>query len=273
MAMNLVVLQALLCASLISFLVPGCSGAIGTCHCYNDVEGEQKDCGCINTDDSGDSACASSCQSCLGNGEPDSRGVRTFESLPCSKYRYELDCFPGSVLVELQNGTFIRMDELEVGHKIRSSDAGFSEVHLFTHRMRKKTSMFVAIHTSLSSPLLLTPGHYLYVNGAMKAARQVIVGDRLVGAHGEEVIVKKVDSMLAEGLYNPHTMNGNLTVNGILVSALTDAVTPFVADTALSAARTAYWAFGDIFGNAFDEGAFHSLAPYFQKGDQEIQTQ
>ena len=105
-----------------------------------------------------------------------------------------------------------------------------SDVHLFTHRQHDIVGTFVGIHhTHSSSPLLMTGGHYLYANGALKTARQVKVGDVLTTATGSAAVTKIDKAVQARGLYNPHTLTNDLIVNGILVSALTDAVMPKLA--------------------------------------------
>jgi len=250
------------------------TGSYGTCACYKDnANGTSVDCGCYNVDHSGESACAASCLNCVClKDEPDATGIRRIQPCECNSYRYELDCFPASATLQLKNGTRIRMEELRVGHSIQAGPGGkHDDVHVFTHRQESTVAMFTAIHHSHpQSPLLMTAGHYLYVNGALKTARQVKVGDTLTTAAGTVTTVTKVDpAVQARGLYNPHTLTNDLVVNGIVVSALTDAVMPSLAHAFLWPARVLYNMGFDVVGSAFNDGAFHSLAPYIPGGEQD----
>jgi len=313
------------------------SGAsYGNCSCFESQDNITFDngttmtqeplmCNCLNRDNSGEASCAVSCKDCLevqmGHLVDDLQRGTTQRQ--CDIYKYELDCFPGSALVLLSNGSSIKMSDLEIGDEVAvavgssSSSSGggggggrddgvehgheheheyeYSAVHLFTHRQRDSVNPFVAIHaTNLPAPVMLTAGHYLYVNGgALVTARQVKVGDVLVGnrnmiaavgagaagaagaaADGgndarEPFTVTKVEmGVRSKGLYNPHTLHGDIVVNGVVASTLTDAVHPTLAHILLWPARTMFSLGVDLIGNSFDNGAFHAAQPYMPKGKQ-----
>jgi len=62
----------------------------------------------------------------------------------------------------------------------------------------------------------LSPGHYLYVNGALKTARQVKVGDTLTTAAGTVTTVTKVDpAVQARGLYVIMRRSGDIFQVGV----------------------------------------------------------
>ncbi len=87
-------------------------------------------------------------------------------------------------MVELESGDVKTMTELEVGDRVRVGPAEFSEVYLFTHKDPSAVATFVTIVTSANHTLSLTPGHYVYVNGKLKAAGVVEVGDVLEDSNG-----------------------------------------------------------------------------------------
>jgi hypothetical protein len=93
-------------------------------------------------------------------------------------------------------------------------------------------------------------GHYLYVNGELQTAGSVKVGDMLTLANGDKSAVTEVSSQWAPGLYNPHTLTGDIVVDGILTSTYTDAVSPTLAHALLAPLRQMY-ASGAHFGQGF----------------------
>lgn len=160
-------------------------------------------------------------------------------------------CFPGLATVELSSGKMIQMDQLKVGDKVRVSATEFSEVYYFSTSMAaaETTSKFIKVVAG-NATLQLTPGHYLYVNGALTTAEKVQVGDMVVLASGEKASITEVGSSWAGGLYNPHTLHGDVVVNGVLTSTYTEAVHPTLAHALLSPLRAMYAA-GTPFGSTF----------------------
>jgi len=169
-------------------------------------------------------------------------------------------CFPAHATVQLVNGSSLRMDEISVGDKVLvNADKDYSDVFMFSHRMPASavTADFVKLQTETGHELMLTPNHYLYVNGNMAVASTVKVGDTLRSQDGSAVIVTHVTSATAAGLYNPNTLHGDLVVNGIVVSTYTSDVNPTLAHAALWPVRLAYTLGGgaDVLGQAFDNGS------------------
>jgi len=281
-------------------LVRQSGASYGNCSCFESQPNITNDngtqvtqqplmCNCLNRDNSGEASCAVSCKDCLevktGNLVDDMQRGTTQRH--CDIYKYELDCFPGSAMVLLSNGSEIQMEALEVGDEVAVGGGAFSPVHLFTHRQRDTINRFMAIHAAnLPAPVLMTPGHYVYVNGgSLVTARQVKVGDILVSkdrrVHGdsgdgdgsnvatENFTVTKVEmNVESKGLYNPHTLHGDIVVNNVVASTLTDAVHPTLAHALLWPARALYNLGVDLVGDAFDNGAFHAAQPYMLKGAQ-----
>jgi hypothetical protein len=157
--------------------------------------------------------------------------------------RRESKCFPGSARVELESGSTVAMSALRVGDRVRVSGGSFSDVFFFSHRDADAVSAFVRITTHTTS-LSLTHGHLLYVNGKLSQARTVAVGDEVAvampGAQRVSEAVTAVAEHKAGGLYNPHTIDGRLVVNGIVTSCVTDAVPQPIAAALLAPFKAAY---------------------------------
>jgi preprotein translocase subunit YajC len=164
-------------------------------------------------------------------------------------------CFPGDAVVTLANGNTKTMADLQVGDKVLTHNGVYSEVFMFSHRLTDANTRFVEIKTATTS-LAITPGHYLYVNGALREAQYVKVGDNVTLASGKAAKVTSVGSVRKDGIYNPHTLQGDIVVDGVLTSTYTAAFSPTLAHVALAPLRALYQAGVDIFkmdiGNALD---------------------
>lgn len=97
--------------------------------------------------------------------------------------------------------------------------------------------------TASTSSLELTPGHLVHlVDGAVKAARYVQAGDRLVAQQQQDAMeVVAVRSVVRRGVYAPLTLSATLSVHGAVVSCYTDALIGAVEGHALSAPVRASW--------------------------------
>jgi hypothetical protein len=148
-------------------------------------------------------------------------------------------CFPAQSTLQLDNGNMVRMDALQVGHKVQVGAKEYSEVFMFSHQFTDAQATFVEL-TTATGAIRLTPGHYLYVNGAATQARAVKVGDHLEAANGTPAVVTGVTQVRDTGLYNPHTMHGDVVVNGFRTTTYTDAIHPTMAHALLAPARAMY---------------------------------
>lgn len=91
------------------------------------------------------------------------------------------DCLPADAKVAMNHGSekYKRADELVEGDNTRFG----GKVFMFTHRDAHRTAQFVRMETSEYGGngdvgvLEVTPGHYVYVNGHLIAARDVRIGD------------------------------------------------------------------------------------------------
>jgi len=180
----------------------------------------------------------------------------TSDDGPTSTSDDESACFPASATVRATSGADVRMDALRVGDAVASAAVGgaITDVFLFTHADAGAVSRFVVLATGGGRrPLVVSPGHYVYLaSGRTAAARTVVVGDALVdAASGAAVRVTAVSSAVAAGLYNPQTLSGDLAVDGYAVSTYTTAVAPAFAEAALAPVRAAYgmgggWLWGGV---------------------------
>lgn len=171
----------------------------------------------------------------------------------------DANCFPGDAIVELQDGSSIRMEALQVGDCVKVGLDEYSTVFMFTHRLSNTQAKFVTIKTSSGASLSLTQGHYIYANGNLVAAAQVVVGDSLLLGNGAEEQVTVITYSSSRGLYNPQTENGNIVVNGIVTSVYTTAVEPSTAHVLISIMRSLYSSFG-VSTSIFHSGADSEIA-------------
>lgn len=172
-------------------------------------------------------------------------------------------CFPSGELVSLVSGLEIPIEQLELGQDVRHhhptenpNSSQSSSVFAFSHRDPVAISVFLKI-TFVSSGnivrhLRISKGHYIYIHRRSSTysplfqqskdtllvpAIHVRPGDYLFGATGDKMLVLVVEDTVAKGLYNPHTMHGNLVVNNVLVSCYTTVVKPTIASVILAPLR------------------------------------
>ena len=179
-------------------------------------------------------------------------------------------CFPSFVMLHLRSGAMIQMKDLRKGDVVMVGPSEYSEVYMFSHRQEQKFAYFIKISTVANHSIWLTPGHYLYANGMLLTADSVKVGDSLTTSDDEDVVVSEIAVEMSVGLYNPHTFQGDIIVNGIKASTYTDAVTPSFAHAALSPARALYSAGFDVIGNALDDEEYHGLLEYLPRGSKTL---
>ncbi|OSX80526.1 hypothetical protein BU14_0051s0046 [Porphyra umbilicalis] len=157
-------------------------------------------------------------------------------------------CFPADATVELESGAVVAMAALAVGDVVRvapgSGAAAFSPVYFFSHKDPPSATAaytYVTLTTAAGAAVTLTPGHYVYANGVRVAAGAVPVGATLTLASGAPSPVTGVTVAVRRGgLYNPHTLVGDVVVNGVLSSTYTTAVHPVVAAGLLAPLRAAW---------------------------------
>lgn len=172
-------------------------------------------------------------------------------------------CFPGSGMVELEDGRLVEMKNVDVGDVVRTSRDTWSKVFMFTHRHNDIKYKFVQLDTEAGQKISLTPSHYMHVgqfgNSKLVQARHVQVGDVVtVGDSNEatEIVGKRM--VESYGLYNPQTLDGSIVVDNVRVSTYTAAVHPWLAHNVLLAPVRWLYARGMVqkpFGKSFDLGS------------------
>lgn len=168
-------------------------------------------------------------------------------------------CFPGEGVVKTVEGR-VRMDELKVGDKVLVGEGVYSEVFLFTHADADRVSPFVSLTTAAGRVLHVSAGHLIYADGALVPAGSVRVGSLLSDAEGNPDAVVAVGEVVKRGLYNPHTLHGDVVVDDIRCSGYTTAVEPAPASAALAPLRALYkWA--GVTVRAFARGVRAAFMP------------
>lgn len=152
-------------------------------------------------------------------------------------------CFPGSVKVITRQGLTL-MKDLTIGDEVMTASGQYSPVYFFSHRSKTSVHSFIKLTTE-EGKLTLSRSHYVYTEGnSMKSAGSIRVGDRVMiaGDSTEPVLVVGVEEVQDIGLYNPHTMSGDLLADGFKVSCYTRTVNPLIAHALLGPIRAAYTA-------------------------------
>lgn len=144
-------------------------------------------------------------------------------------------CFPGAATVRTRTGTR-RLDELQEGDQVLAAPGVYSSVFMFSHRDPAVRAHFVRVNAG-ASQLDLSDGHLLYVNGALTPAARVRVGDTVRLADGSNAAVNAVSSVEGRGLYAPHTLHGDIVVDGVAASCYTTAVKVGAAHALLAPLR------------------------------------
>ncbi len=124
-------------------------------------------------------------------------------------------------------------DRLGANDRVLVGDNTYSEVYAFGHKDNTAVSTFVSIGTSANQTITLSPNHYIYANSKLVAASAVVLGDVLIAAAGSEVTVVAVSQERSTGLFNLHTLQGDIVVSGAKASSYTAVVDRTLAHSLL----------------------------------------
>lgn len=151
-------------------------------------------------------------------------------------------CFPAGELVTMHDGRTIPVEQLQIGDIVHGG-----EVFMFSHRDKDAMTAMTVLEyreSNMTRNLRASPGHMVYIMGGKQAdgrelvrAGDVSAGDMLVGADGTGRMVVGVGQTFAKGLYNPHTLSGDVVVGGVVVSCYTESVRKEVAAAMLMPVR------------------------------------
>jgi len=154
---------------------------------------------------------------------------------------YSDPCFPADATVELSNGQTKRMDEVQIGDRVQVGTEQFSQVYFFGHKLADGMFDFVELSLENGRKLALTEGHYVIANHQWKRGGDVHVGDFLSDVvDNQQVKVESIRMVQKRGLYNPHTMHGDIVVNGVQASTYADTIHPRLAHMVLLPERVLY---------------------------------
>lgn len=152
-------------------------------------------------------------------------------------------CFPAYAEVRVSDlrGS-IPISQVKVGDELMVAPGVYSQVYTLSHSQPSITAPFVQISFSGEvHPLTVSPGHYIYTaEKTMIAARAVRPGDIILHADFGTVHVTSVRRVTSRGLFNPHTLQGDVVVEGVVASCYTTAVRPYIANLLLLPLRLAY---------------------------------
>lgn len=159
------------------------------------------------------------------------------------------DCFPGQATLTSTSG-IVRMDQLKHGARIAVGGSQHSNVFAFSHRDPSSIGRYIRFTTDTHSSLAVSKGHYVFSDGILKPAHMIRVGDVLDTRSGSARVTMVEPSVLMQGRYNPHTLSGEMLVNGFRVSSYTQELHPSIAHLLLSPIRV-LWRFTDGWDDRF----------------------
>lgn len=176
-------------------------------------------------------------------------------------------CFPGAANVETESGGK-PMHLLEVGDKVLASGGKYSRVFLFTHREKDVESKFVQLVTKRGMTISLSPDHLIRTRRrGLIPAEHARVGDAVtsMGRKDEELAdsIVRIERFVGKGLYNAHTEDGSIVVDGVLVSCYTKFLPASVAHALLMPVRVLSRVGLDPLGSMLDRGT-DPLVEYYK---------
>lgn len=183
----------------------------------------------------------------------------------------ESACFPAHAKAQLEDGQVVEMSQLRIGDRVLVSiDGTFSEIYMFSHQDPDALHEFVRIETEGGGSLSLTRGHFLYLNGRAASAGTARVGDVVSTADetGRKRIVG-VTLVKGKGLYNPHTMHGDIVVDGVVSTTWTSRVLPSAASLLLLPFRILHQWLTPHNSQTLGRVGLH-LADFLRKGDVQL---
>lgn len=149
------------------------------------------------------------------------------------------ECFPASALVLLSSGVYFTMSRLRVGDDLFQVSTKPSPIFVFSHSDETVNASFVRLLTPNGS-LTVTKGHYVYTSVGLQVAGNVRQGDSLQTTTGSTNVVVDVKMVHRLGLFNPHTLSGEMVVDGFRVSSYTTFIKPIAATGLLVPLRAIY---------------------------------
>uniref|UniRef100_A0A7S0ZBP6 Hint domain-containing protein n=1 Tax=Timspurckia oligopyrenoides TaxID=708627 RepID=A0A7S0ZBP6_9RHOD len=159
-------------------------------------------------------------------------------------------CFPSNAMVKMVDGSEKRMSELKIGDSVKTRN-GVDEVFMFTHKVESRLAEFIQLKVDKNRFIRLSTTHLIVLDNNGKnvlvAADDVKVGDFLMFMHEERRMerVQVIEKLIVKdiGVFHPHTLNGELIVNGFVVSSYSTLLTPSVCNVLVLPAKLLYLVF------------------------------
>lgn len=155
-------------------------------------------------------------------------------------------CFPASAIVTTRKGD-IEISRLRVGDIVLTKQ-GWSRVFMFSHAEAHAYSNHFLHINAPPRILTLTSEHYVLTNHGEIIASQIQIGDYVYDLRGNPLQVTSLQKNIhAQGLYNPHTIEGTIIIDGIIASTYTNAVSLRSAKALLAPLRAIFSVFQQDF--------------------------
>ncbi|CAN8063136.1 unnamed protein product [Agarophyton chilense] len=145
-------------------------------------------------------------------------------------------CFPASANVSLQDGSVLRISDLQLGDQVLVSRNTYSEVFAFSHRDKHVYTTFHTLQTMSGNAISATKGHFVYADHQLVPIETIKVGQMLHTISGFSPVTT-ISTERMTGLYNPQTEHGDIVVNGVIASTYTKSLEPSFAHAALTPLR------------------------------------
>ncbi|KAI0567583.1 sonic hedgehog protein precursor [Gracilaria domingensis] len=145
-------------------------------------------------------------------------------------------CFPANAMAVVENGKFVRVEDLKVGNRVLVGDGQFSDIIDFSHADRNIVWPFDRFITA-SGTLTVTSSHYIYTQRGLLPAGEVSASDSLILSNGTQIVVAAKTQLFARGLFNPHTSLGDIIIDGFKASTYTTALEPTIAHALMAPIR------------------------------------
>jgi hypothetical protein len=135
-------------------------------------------------------------------------------------------CFPAFTTVECEDGTTVRMDQLEKGMKVRVGRGAFSEVFMWLIYQPETLGRFIKFETESGALMHISEHHYIHtweanrqdwVDRVLLTGEEVQVG-HFVMVNGTLNKVVKVERVTETGVFSPVTLEGSIVVDSVLAS-------------------------------------------------------
>lgn len=135
------------------------------------------------------------------------------------------------------------MSAVRIEDKLLSANNKTSQVYLFTHRDPYTIiHTYMTISTESNNTLTIHPHHLIPTqHHGVIPARKLTQSHSVQLASGEWSSINEIErNVKSKGLFNIHTFDGSLVVDGIVTSCFTEYISPVTAHGLLNPFRAIY---------------------------------